>query len=148
MHAYVLVFPMFAMVLLTAVVLARLFRSRVRAVREGQLPASYFRIYQGATEPENTAKPARHFTNLFEAPTLFYVACLAAMVTGATGTAMQLLAWLYVAARLIHSYVHLGANRLGLRIRAYFGSWLILMGMWVYLAVHAVAAAIESGPGL
>ena len=146
MHAHTLIFPMFAMVLLTAAVLAKLFRSRVRAVRDGDLTASYFRTYQGATEPDYTAKPARHFINLFEAPTLFYVACLAAMITGATGPAMQVLAWLYVAARLVHSYVHLGPNRLRFRVRAYFGSWLILMGMWIYLAAHAVAGIVESSP--
>ena len=140
-----LVFPMFAMVVLTATVLARLFRSRVRAVREGQLPASYFRVYQGAAEPDYALKASRHFVNLFEAPTLFYVACLAAMVSGVGGPVMLALAWVYVATRLVHSYVHLGANRLRHRIRAYFAGWLVLIAMWAWLVVsvalrHAPAA--------
>jgi hypothetical protein len=126
---------MFAMVLLTAFVLATLFRSRVGAVRQGLVSAAYFRIYQGAIEPESTAKPARHFANLFEAPVLFYVACLAAMITHFTGTAMQILAWVYVAARVVHAYVHLGGNRLRQRIRAYFFSWGVLLAMWVYLVI-------------
>jgi hypothetical protein len=126
-------YPMFAMVLLTFAVLMKMFRARVRAVREGTVSAAYFRIYQGQVEPESTAKPARHFANLFEAPVLFYVVCLAAMITHFTGVAMQVLAWAYVAARLMHAYAHLGANRLRKRIRAYFVSWLILLGMWIYL---------------
>ncbi len=129
-----LIYPMFAMVLLTATVLVILFRSRVSAVREGQVTAKYFRIYQGEVEPESTAKPARHFANLFEAPTLFYAACLAAMVTGQTGAALVTLAWLYVAARIAHAYIHLGGNRLRLRIRAYFGGWLVLLAMWITIA--------------
>ena len=130
-----LIYPMFAMVLLTATVLVILFRSRVRAVREQKVTTKYFRIYQGEVEPEESAKPARHFTNLFEAPTLFYAACIAAMVTHQTGTAMLALAWAYVAARLAHAYIHLGSNRLRLRIRAYFASWLVLAAMWVWLVV-------------
>jgi hypothetical protein len=123
---------MFAMVLITFGVLT-LFRSRVRAVRQGQVTIAYFRTYQGEVEPDSTAKAARHFTNLFEAPTLFYVVCLAAMITHLTGLGMQLLAWAYVAARLAHAAVHLGSNRLRSRVRVYFLSWIVLLAMWIYL---------------
>src|SRR6187455_2999312 len=106
-----LVYPMLALVLLTFGVLVTLFRSRVRMVREGLAPVSYFRTFQGAQEPEYAIKPARHLVNLFEAPTLFYVGCLAAMVVGVTGWGVLALAWGYVAARYAHAWIHLGGNR-------------------------------------
>lgn len=131
-----LVYPMLAMVLLTAVVLVMLFRSRVRMVREGLAPVSYFRTFQGSVEqPEYTIKPARHFANLFEAPTLFYAGCLAAMVTGVTGVAVVVLAWAYVAMRYLHAFIHLGGNRVRYRMRAYFASWLCLLALWITVAV-------------
>jgi hypothetical protein len=130
-----LVYPMLALVLLTAGVLIVLFRSRVRMVREGLAPVSYFRVFQGSPEPEFAAKPSRHFTNLFEAPTLFYVACLTAMVTKAGGTAVVAMAWGYVAMRYVHAIVHLGPNRVRHRLRAYFASWLLLIAMWICIAV-------------
>ena len=130
-----LVYPMLALVLLTSIVLIVLFRSRVRMVREGLAPVSYFRVFQGSPEPEFAAKPGRHFANLFEAPTLFYVACLTAMVAGVTGTAVVALAWGYVAMRYLHTYIHLGSNRVRHRMRAYFASWLFLVILWVYVAV-------------
>jgi hypothetical protein len=130
-----LVYPMLALVLLTAGVLVMLFRSRVRMVREGLAPVSYFRVFQGSPEPEFAVKPARHFANLFEAPTLFYVACLAAMVAGVTGPAVVGLAWGYVALRYVHAWVHLGANRVRHRMRAYFASWLLLLALWIHVAV-------------
>src|SRR5687767_6759322 len=105
-----LVYPMLAMVLLTFVVLVVLFRSRVRMVREGHAPVSYFRLFQGSPEPDYAAKPARHLTNLFEAPTLFYAGCLAAMIAGVTNTLVVALAWGYVAARVAHAVIHLGGN--------------------------------------
>jgi hypothetical protein len=130
-----LVYPMLALVLLTCGVLIVLFRSRVRMVREGLAPVSYFRVFQGSPEPEFAAKPARHFTNLFEAPTIFYAGCLTAMITGVTGTGVVALAWGYVAMRYLHTYIHLGSNRVRHRLRAYFASWLFLIAMWIYLAV-------------
>ena len=136
MNDFRLVFPMAAMVLLTACVLVILFRSRVRAVRENKVSIKYFRIYQGEIEPEETAKPARHFANLFEAPVLFYAACITAMVTQDTGILALVLAWTYVAARLLHTYIHLGANRVRHRLRAYFAGWLVLVALWIQIVVH------------
>lgn len=126
-----LVYPMFAMVLLTAWVVITLFRRRVSAVRENLVTAAYFRIYQGEAEPEAAAKASRHLANLFEAPTLFYVGCLAAMVTGQTGAAVVALAWAYVVARYVHAYVHLGGNRLRHRMRVFGVSWLLLLALWI-----------------
>lgn len=130
-----LVYPMLALVLLTACVLIVLFRSRVRMVREGLAPVSYFRVFQGSPEPEFAAKPARHFSNLFEAPTLFYAGCLTAMVAGVTDAAVIALAWGYVAMRYLHAYIHLGSNRVRYRMRVYFAGWLFLVAMWIYVAV-------------
>lgn len=135
-----LVYPMFAMVLLTAVVLTITYRARVRAVRENVLPSAYYRIYQGGTEPDYAAKPARHFVNLFEAPTLFYAACLVALATRATGPAILVLAWAYFALRVIHAWIHIGSNRLRHRIRIYAVSWVVLLALWICVVV-AVARA-------
>jgi hypothetical protein len=103
-------------------------------VREGHATVSYFRTFQGSQEPEYAVKPARHLTNLFEAPTLFYAGCLAAMLAGVTGWPVLALAWSYVTARYIHAYIHLGANRVRYRLRTYFIGWLLLLGLWLYVA--------------
>ena len=134
-----LVYPMFAMVLLTFSTLLRLFRTRVGLVREGAVNAAYFKVYQGSPEPEASAKLARHFVNLFEAPTLFYVACLAAMVSEQSTLVVNGLAWLYVALRCVHIYIHTGSNQLNHRIAAYFSSWFVLVILWVCI-VFGVAS--------
>jgi hypothetical protein len=140
---FTLIYPMFAMVLLSFVVLIRLFRSRVSAVKAGELQTSYFRLHRGAVEPESTVKVSRHFSNLFEAPTLFYVVCLAAMVTQKGGTLMQTLAWVYVFARVVHAIIHLGSNRLRWRVRAYFVSWLVLLAMWIVLVIAVTPTGVR-----
>jgi hypothetical protein len=137
MSEFALLYPMLAMVLLTFGVGVVLFRARRRSVREGHTPVSYFRVFHGSPEPEFLAKPTRHFTNLFETPTLFYAGCLAAMVAGVTDSAVLALAWAYVAARLLHAWVHLGGNRLRHRMPVYAISWLLLLALWIYVCVAA-----------
>ncbi len=142
MRAVVLIYPMFAMVVLSAIVLVVLFRSRVGAVKAGRVSAKYFRVYQGEVEPEASAKAARHFSNLFEAPTLFYAACLAAMLSGDGSTGAIALAWLYVGLRCVHAFVHLGANRVRNRMRVYFASWIVLFALWLHVVVHAALGSV------
>jgi hypothetical protein len=132
---YELVYPMAAMVSLTFGIVIALFRARVRAVRAGEVDASYFKTYQEGSEPRHTAQLSRQFVNLFETPVLFYVACATAMVTGQSSTTMLVLAWLYVGLRLAHAFVHTGSNRMKPRIRIYFASWLVLIGMWASIVI-------------
>ena len=141
MHNYCLIYPMFAMVLLTFIVLIQLFRTRTRSVASGAVKASFYKTYQGDLEPEAAQKLTRHFSNLFEAPTLYYAACLAGLTMHVTDLAFLIIAWAYVAARLIHAYIHLGKNKIYPRIYAYFSSWIILLVMWGYLALRAAALA-------
>ena len=137
MSEFALVFPMLALVMLTFVVALVLFRARLRSVREGHTPVSYFRVFHGSPEPEFLAKPTRHYINLFETPVLFYAGCLTAMVVGATGKGVVTLAWVYVAARLAHAWIHLGANRVRYRLRVFAVSWACLLALWISIAVTA-----------
>jgi hypothetical protein len=127
---YELLYPMAAMVLLTFTVLVAMFRRRVQAVRAGKANAGFYKTYQEGGEPRDAAQFSRHFVNMFEAPTLFYAAGIAGMVTGAYTAVMLALAWLYVILRAIHAYIHTGSNRLAPRIRVYLASWLVLLGLW------------------
>lgn len=140
MSSRLLVYPMFALVVLTASVVFLLFRARVRAVKAGDASASYFRIYQGGAEPAASAQLARQFTNLFEAPVLFYVACVTAMAVDRVNSTLLALAWAYVAARALHAWVHVGRNRLRHRIAAYMLSWLVLLALWLVLVVTISSA--------
>ena len=137
------IYPMFAMFVLTAIVLARLFTARVSAVRHGEVDVGFYRLYQGAAEPARSAAVARHFANLFEAPVLFHVVCLAALATHRDTPVLVLLAWCYVAARAVHAGVHLTTNRIRWRLRAYMASWLVLAALWgVLLLVPGPANGI------
>ena len=130
-----LIYPMAAMVLLSWVVLIAMFRRRVRAVRSGETSAAYYKTYQEGREPREIAQFSRHFINLFESPTLFYAACISGLVTGLYPALLVALAWLYVLLRHVHAWVHTGKNKIPARLKVYFTSWLVLLGMWLALVI-------------
>lgn len=130
-----LVLPMFVLVVWTFITVGRLFVLRVGLVRRGAVDPRYYRTFQGGEEPDAAVKLSRNFINLFEAPVLFYVGCLAAMAVDQVTRTMVLLAWGYVALRVVHSLVHTTFNELRLRIALYFASWLVLLAIWVALVM-------------
>lgn len=131
-----LIFPMYAMVLLNFVVLGLMFRARRRALSSGQMRLSYFKTYQSShQEPEAVLITARHFSNLFEMPVLFYAVCLAAMIMRFDGYLMQVLAWAFVGCRIIHAWVHLSSNHIIYRMLSFAGGCLILLVMWTFLVL-------------
>ncbi len=140
MNSYALVYPMAAMVLLTAIVLVRMVRGRVAAVKRGDVDARFYKTYQGDTEPRAAAQNTRHFINLFENPVLFYAACIVAMVMQQGAGLIVWLAWAYVACRAAHALIHLGSNRIPPRMAVYGASWLVLLAMWAVLVMRAAPA--------
>lgn len=74
---------------------------------------------------------AANFTNQFETPVIFFALIMLAMETGATGYVMAILAWLYVATRVVHTVIHIGPNKLRLRGAVYGIGVIALFCMWL-----------------
>ena len=125
-----ILYPIFAMAALTLFCLLRLGQLRYIAVRRGEIDPRFFSLYRGYEEPDRLAAYSRHVVNHFETPTLFYVICVAAYVTGQTGPVLVAMAWSYVALRFIHSFIHLGSNVVIQRFRVFILSILVLVALW------------------
>jgi hypothetical protein len=91
----------------------------------------FFRAYRDHEEPEKLRVHSRHLVNLFEAPVLFYVIAIVALITGQGGLLPVVLAWLYVALRCAHSWVHLTSNKVLLRFRLFALSMFVLVLLWI-----------------
>lgn len=137
-----IIYPMFAMVLLTAYTLIRMFVARVRSVKNGQSSIEHFRTYTEGKVAEDALKAARHFSNLFETPVLYYVVCLLGLILGIMSPVFVGLAWFYVAARFVHAQVHMGGNRLKYRMPAFGLSWVTIMIMWIFVIVYVCRLAV------
>lgn len=131
-----ILWPAFAMFALTMVVVFRLGTLRWRAVRQRQVDPRFYKIYRGDGEPEEVAVVSRHLVNLYEAPTLFYVATVIAFAAGHSGTLLVALGWTYVGLRLVHSFIHLGSNEVLWRFRVFALGWMALLAYWAVLALE------------
>jgi len=137
-HPTHILYPVFAMFLLVAVVLMRMRSMRFAAVRNKAVSVKYYRAFQGADEPEALQVIARHFQNLFEVPVLFYVVVLMIHATQQVTWWLVGGAWLYVALRYVHTWIHLGRNDVVARFSAYFASGAVLAAMYAALLVQLV----------
>ena len=126
-----ILYPAAALFALTALAVFRLAALRLAAIRLGEIHPRYFRAFRDGSEPEAVHVAGRHVRNLFEAPVLFYVILVIAFATGQSGWLPVTLAWLYVALRAAHTWVHLTSNVVLLRFRLFALSWFVLIALWI-----------------
>ena len=132
--------PAFAMVALTAVVMARMLFERTRQMRAGRI---HFRdIPSGSQMAARFAdtRAADNYRNLFEMPVLFYLALVVAAIAGLVTPLSLGLAWAYVALRVVHSAIHCGYNRVMHRFYAFLASNLVLWALWAWLGWRLLVA--------
>jgi hypothetical protein len=116
---------------------ALVFVRRKAAVQAGSVRISDFRENQ--KEPPESLFVKNNLTNQFELPVLFHACCLALFVTGGAGALAVILAWIFIASRYVHAYVHVTSNRIRFRQPAFSLGFLVLAAMWVLLALQLVA---------
>ena len=91
--------------------------------------------------PDSVQWKSHNYTHLVEQPTLFYATVLILTIMGA-GALDVLLAWAYVAIRIIHSLWQATVNRIPVRFALFFVS----TGFLLVLAVRAVIATLLHNP--
>lgn len=123
--------PMFMLVILTTVIMVLTARVRIASVRKGTVPASYYSLMQGEEVPEFITKTTRNFNNLFEVPTLFYAGGAVYLALDLTTQLPITCAWAFVAARVIHSIIHLSYNNVIHRLIVFGVGNLSVLLMWL-----------------
>ena len=127
--------PVVTLVLLTLAVLLYTGYKRFSAGFAGRVKAHDFRYGENTNVPPDVAVANRSFMNLLEAPVLFYTFCLAAYVTRQVGPWVLGLAWLYVALRFVHTFIHLTYNKILHRFLSYAASNAVLLALSLKFAV-------------
>ena len=131
MNQTAILWPMLAQVLLVYLVYLVLGVRRYGAIRTGAAKPQQFKLR--STEPEPSVTAANNVANQFELPVLFYAACLSYVVTDKVTAVPLVLAWLFVASRYAHAFVHVTTNKLFWRSRAFQLGWLLLLILWLWL---------------
>lgn len=113
---------------------------RFIAAATRQVTVNDFALGESDRVPARVRLPNRNLANLLETPVLFYVLCLALIVSGSI-TPMQVhLAWVYVGLRVAHSLIHVTFNYVPLRLVAFASSVFVLNAMWILFAMKLLNA--------
>ena len=134
MYQVAIFWPMIAQVALVVALYALLGVRRAAAVKAGRARPSQFR--DNLNEPEDSLFVRNSLANQFELPVLFFAVCLALHVTGGAGVWAVVLAWLFVASRYLHAFIHVTSNRIRHRQPAFTAGFVVLIALWVLLAIH------------
>ena len=126
--------PALAMVALTIAVWLRMYATRIGEMRRERIhPQAVATSAQMAARLSDT-RAADNFRNLFELPVLFYLALVVAAMTSQTDVMVLVLAWLFVALRVLHSWIHCTYNKVMHRFQAYLAGGVALWALWAVLA--------------
>jgi hypothetical protein len=129
-----ILWPIFAMVLLTAITWVRLYFERIGEIRARRISPQRIASRQEAAQMLQHTRAADHLANQFEMPVLFYVLCICVAITDIEPAIFVAGAWLYVGLRALHAAIHLTYNRVLHRFMAYVASSLVLFALWVIFA--------------
>lgn len=135
MNQTAILYPVFVQVALTFVLQLWMRRERIGSLKRGEVKFGDVSLRQQSWPPR-VMQISNAFHNQLETPILFYALVAFLMITSQVSLVFVILAWVFVAARLYHAYIHTTINRQPYRFYAYAASSVTLMVMWVLFAVR------------
>ena len=136
MTGYQMFWPIIAHVALVYFLYMLLGYRRRKLVQAGKVRRSNYR--ENRDEPAEGLFVKNCLANQFELPVLFYACCVLLYITEADNLAAVVLAWLFVALRYLHAFVHVTSNDLRYRGPLFAVGYVVLGAMWLWLAVWMV----------
>jgi hypothetical protein len=122
--------PIFVQVALTLVLFLWMGRLRFTDIRSGAVRPADVALGQ-PNWSTRTMQVMNAFRSQFELPVLFYLVTVLSLFTARAGTTLVVLAWIFVATRLLHALIHVTTNNLRRRAILYAAGGLVLIAMWL-----------------
>ena len=129
--------PLIALVLWSFVMLGWLYVARIPAIAKAKLvydpnrPSEEFH----AQLPARVRWKGDNYSHLMEQPTVFYAVAVTLAVIGDGGGSAAILAWVYVALRVLHSLIQVLINKVMIRFAVFTLSSLVLLALTVRAAL-------------
>ncbi|RDJ15477.1 MAPEG family protein [Rhizobium grahamii] len=136
MTGYEMFWPIIAHVALVYLLYMLLAYRRQKLVQAGEVRRSNYR--ENRDEPLEGLVVKHSLANQFELPVLFYACCVLLYMTEADNLVAVVLAWIFVALRYLHAFVHVTSNDLRYRSPLFGAGYVVLGAMWVWLAIWMV----------
>ncbi|HEY5963060.1 MAG TPA: MAPEG family protein [Xanthobacteraceae bacterium] len=126
--------PLFVQVLLTLALMLGMMIFRGQALMSGATRIESIAMRE-PNWPRQATLFANCFGNQFELPVLFYVLTILSMMTRHADLLFVLLAWVFVAMRVLQALVHVTSNDVRFRGGFYGAGAIVLLVMWLIFIV-------------
>jgi hypothetical protein len=127
--------PLFVQVALTFVLLFWTAGLNASATRSGEVSWQDIALRE-PNWPARNLQIRNAFLNQLETPVLFYVLTVLAWITRHADYLFVVLAWIFVALRIVHVFIHVTNNNVPRRGAVFLASMVVLAVMWVIFAFH------------
>lgn len=127
--------PVLVLAALTFAIALRMLAQRIVEMRTRRIHPRAMATSAVRAQRLQATTGADNFANLFELPVLFYVLCLALLLTQRVTDGFLWAAWAFVALRVLHSLIHVTYNNVIHRFAAYGAGYAVLAGMWAGFAL-------------
>lgn len=134
-----LMMPVFVLITLTFVLLFRMAFARIGAIARKETTMADIAV-DATAYPKPVLQASNAFHNQLQVPVLFYVLVAFTLVLQLSDYVMVVLAWVFVASRLWHAYIHSTHNHVRTRFYAFAIGVVTLIVMWAYLALKYITA--------
>ena len=126
--------PLFVQVLLTFAVMLGMMVCRTTGLQRGEVRLESIAMRE-PNWPRQATLFANCFGNQFELPVLFYVLTILAIMTKHADLLFVLLAWVFVALRVLQALIHVTSNDVRFRGGFYGVGAIVLLVMWLIFIV-------------
>ena len=131
--------PVVALAIWTMVMWAWMYATRIPAMNKAKLSdeelSTLTQAKLDAALPPSVQWKAYNYNHLHEAPTVFYAVAIVLAIIGQGDGLNAMLAWAYVALRVIHSLVQATVNKVMVRFAVFVLSSLVLIALIVHAAM-------------
>jgi hypothetical protein len=133
MTGFEMFWPLVAQTVLVFILYCLLGIRRSAAIKAGRARQEQFR--ENRDEPVESLVVRNSIANQFELPVLFYAVSIVLFITQADNLPAVILAWIFVACRYAHAFVHVTSNNLRYRSPLFALSFLALVALWIWLGL-------------
>lgn len=127
-------------VLLTLFMMVLMGKRRFKAAKNRELPFKAFKLMDLTGANEQVITTSRNFDNQFQLPMLYLFAVVFALQFALADLTLVVLGGLFVLSRLVHAFIHVGANHVRLRFTVYVFGALMLLLFWLRLSMAYLLA--------
>lgn len=129
--------PLFVEVALTFGMMLWMASARTAAIKNRETRMADIALGQ-PNWPAPVQQISNNYASQFQIPILFYLLTVLVIVTRHVDIVFIVMAWLFVATRLVHAYIHTSSNYVPRRFAAFATGSLVLLAMWLIFAVRLI----------